>query len=233
MSKIPPDRLLAEVDELIRTIPAQGVFLNTVSGGSEWLGRFQAICALWNSIDATAAMISGELNSAHPQMVPPALRKLQTYLSRIRYELLLRSDQGGTVVVDQGKTFQYFDEVRKVLQRAQSDVLVTDPYANEDLIAKYLPFVGKTVTVRILGRENIKTLRPAAQAFKAQEGTSVETRSGSGFHDRFLFLDGKECLMSSASFHQGGRLTPAVLIPIIDEAASLRSVYETRWAAAT
>jgi hypothetical protein len=84
-----------------------------------------------------------------------------------------------------------------------------------------------------LGRENIKTLRPAAQAFATSESVSVETRSGSGFHDRFLFLDGKDCLMSSASFHQGGRLTPAVLIPIVDALPSLRDLYETLWTKST
>lgn len=231
--RMSPERLLPELDELLRTVPSFGVFVNTVSGGAEWLGRFQAVCALASPHDVTPGLISSELNSGHQQLVPTALRKLTTYLVRLRHEIVLRTDEGGTVVVDQGKTFMYFDEVRKALQRAQSDLFVVDPYVNEDFVTKYFPFVGRSVKVRVLGRENMKTLRPAVQTFASQEGMSVETRSGSGFHDRFLFLDGKECLMSSASFHQGGRLTPAVLIPILDAADTLRNQYEALWGRST
>lgn len=229
MPDMTPQHLLAEIDDLIRTLPSDHDFINV--DVSAWSGRAQAVMARWDSVQAAAfdAAIRG-LGSGTWVLQRPALKTVPSLLHRARFDLLLRTGGAGTKVIEKGEVFDYFDEVRKVVQQARSTLFFVDPYLNEDFVSRYMPFVAKDVKVRLLGRENIRTLRPAAEMVSAQHGIGVEVRSGSGFHDRFVFVDNSECYQSGASFHQGGRTTPTTLTPIVDAATALLQVYEGVWA---
>ena len=129
--------------------------------------------------------------------------------------------------------FEYFDELRKLIETAKSDLLMVDPYLDAEFCSRYLPFVSQGTRVRMLARERISTLKPAVAAFVAQSGLSIEVRSVGGFHDRYLFVDGQACYQSGASFKDGAKKTPTVLVQIMDAFASVNATYEQIWANAT
>lgn len=223
-----PEKLFAEIEELLRTMPSW----DEIGGSFEWLGRSQAVISAWDlpqSVNMDAAVrelasVSGRKREAY--------RQIQALLNRARYSLLLQMPSGGTKVIEKGARFDYFDEVRKIIERGRAELFFVDPYLNADFVSRYLPHVKSGTKVRLLGREKITALASAAAAMASQSGLSIEVRSGSGFHDRYLFLDGAECFNSGASFHDGGK-TPTTLTPIVDAAASLRAIYESIWAGGT
>ncbi|WP_048439167.1 hypothetical protein [Caenimonas sp. SL110] len=224
------ERLLLELDELLRSFPDEVTLVQGHEGAAEWLGRAQAVMEQWDTVFAISFQAAvGDMTSGHWNRQKPALQRLKAELVRARHDVLLRMPDTGTTVVGMGEPFVYFDEVRKIIQRARLDLLFVDPYLNEDFVARYLPFVTAGTKVRLLGREKMKTLLPAVEMLRQQTGLDIEARSGSGFHDRYVFVDQSECIQSGATFHQGGVRTPTVLTPIVDAADTLRGIYEKLW----
>ena len=57
--------------------------------------------------------------------------------------------------------------------------------------------------MRLLAREKLKILLPAVELFVKESGLSVEVRSGSNFHDRYVCIDSSAGYHSGASFKDG------------------------------
>lgn len=153
-------------------------------------------------------------------------------LHQAENDLRFRTTGPLSIGVSVGRVFEYFDELRKIIETAKSDLLMVDPYLDAEFVSRYLPFVSQGTKVRMLARERMSTLKPAVAAFIAQSGLSVEVRSVGGFHDRYLFLDGQACYQSGASFKDGAKKTPTVLVQITDAFAGVRATYEHLWAGA-
>jgi len=112
--------------------------------------------------------------------------------------------------------FDYFDEIRKVLETAQRDVLFVDPYLDAEFVSRYLGHIPAGVSIRLLARERIQTLIPAVELYAKQSNTKIEVRSAAGFHDRYLFVDNSGCYQSGASFKDGAKKAPTTVTQIID-----------------
>jgi hypothetical protein len=138
-----------------------------------------------------------------------------------------------TIAVDQGGVFDYFDEVRKVIESAKSDLLFVDPYLDAEFVSRYLPHVSQDVTVRLLARERLPTLLPAVAMLRQQAGLTVAVRSATGFHDRYVFVDRAACYQSGASFKDGAKKAPTTLTPIVDAFSAVLSMYEQTWSTGT
>ena len=163
----------------------------------------------------------------------PFRQRLLMLLHQAESDLRLRTVGPFSVGVPAGRVFEYFDELRKLIETARSDLLLVDPYLDAEFVSRYLPFAAVGTQVRMLAREHLSTLKPAVQAFIAQSGLSVEVRTVSGFHDRYLFVDGQACFQSGASFKDGAKRTPTVLVQITDAFTSVRATYEQLWTSAT
>ena len=57
-----------------------------------------------------------------------------------------------------------------------------------------------------------------------QSQSSITVKSASNFHDRYLFVDGKACYQSGASFKDGARNAQ-----ITDAFTAVRDTYEAVW----
>jgi len=57
-------------------------------------------------------------------------------------------------------------------------------------------------------------------------------RSTEKHHDRYVFVDGKECFQSGASFKEGGAKAPTTLTQITDAFDAVQRTYEAFWAGA-
>ena len=85
--------------------------------------------------------------------------------------------------------------------------------------------------VRLLARERLSTLLPAADAFSRQSGIAIAVRSSPGFHDRYVFVDGMACYQSGASFKDGAKASPTTLTRITDAFPVVLKTYEDLWIA--
>lgn len=116
-----------------------------------------------------------------------------------------------SVVVQQGQVFDYFDEVRKVIEPARSDLFFVDPYLDADFVGRYLPHVVTEAKIRLLGGpKKMATLLPAVETYARQSAAAIQVRTSKDIHDRYVFVDGASCYLSGASFKDGAKNAPAV-----------------------
>jgi hypothetical protein len=234
MNKLPPEQLALEIEDLIRTMPGSRDISENPDKCLPWLGRANAAMRAWNSTQSmhfepmTLAVSTGTDYS-----LSTTRRNILVQLHQAQSDLRLRTTGPLSVGFDSRRVFDYFDEVRKLIESAKVDILFVDPYLDADFVSRYLPHVSNGTLIRLLAREKIPTLKSAVIAFSAQTSMSAEIRIGLGFHDRYIFVDGLACYQSGASFKDGARKTPTTLTQITDAFTAVQSTYENLWTASS
>lgn len=219
--------IVTEIEDVIRTMP-DPYYAWGAPEHYDWLGRARAVLSLQEvglSIEARALIPQ----SLEGRATDHARGQLVVLLQNAKHSLRMRAVGPMSLAVNKGMVFDYFDRLREIIESARNDLFFVDPYLDADFVSRYLPYVSQSVSVRLLARERVKTLAPAVEAFRAQHGGSFVVRSGSGFHDRFLFVDGQRGVQSGASFKDGGLKTPAVLLELSDARSHLLEIYNNIW----
>jgi len=231
MNAIAPEQLAFEIEDVIRTMPGPRDFVANPDKCIPWLGRASAAMSQWNSIKAIGYFepLVTTLSRSGNYDFGPTLRNVLVLLHQAKNDLRLQSTGPLSVGVDAGRVFEYFDEVRRVIEEAKSDILFVDPYIDAEFVSRYMPFVSSSTQVRILTREKLTTLRPAIESFVAQFPLRVEVRSAPQFHDRYIFVDGLSCYQSGASFKDGAKNAPTTLTQITDAFEAVHQTYEGIW----
>ena len=235
MNNMPPEQLLAEVEDILRTMPPAQTLGNDSADVLAWLGRASAAIHAWDSVKAIARFDTNiaHLGSSLAKDFTPAVRAVLVMLHQARHDLRMKTVGPLSVSVAKGSVFDYFDELRQVIETARTDLLFVDPYLDAEFVSRYLPHVCAGVCVRLLGRERIPALTSAVQLLRTQASLAIEVRSAQGFHDRYLFVDGTTCHQSGASFKDGARKAPTTLTQITDAFAAVQTTYEGLWSAGT
>lgn len=224
--------LLAEVEDVLRTMPPRDVYGSGQDVVFAWIGRAAATITRWDivhSISASAA--ARDAQSDNTYKAGTGFDELRALLHQARADLQMEVGQT-SVVIPQGRVFDYFDELRKIIETARVDVFFVDPYLDGDFVSRYLPSVASGAAIRLLTGKKLSQLLPAVDMFSQQAKRAVEVRSSSALHDRFLFVDRKECYLSGASFKDGARNAPATFTQIQDGFSALWTTYDAMWSSA-
>ncbi|SRR6266702_1359136 len=225
------EQLLAEVEDVIRTAPPLESFYKRQPEAAEWLGRFSAVIRVWDfKRGVEVEYIHQQIDTY--QKVDHGAQRAMALLHEARHTLRMETVGPLSVAVAHGQVFDYFDEVRKVIETAKQDLLFVDPYLDAEFVSRYLGHVSAGVTVRLLAREKLPTLLPAVDAFAKQSKLTVQVRSAPGFHDRYVFVDNDACYQSGASFKDGARSAPTTLTQITDAFKVMAQTYEDIWSKA-
>jgi hypothetical protein len=228
------EQLLAEVEDLLRTTPQRSTIRHESPENSAWFGRAAALMELWDpSKSAVFSLHHSESLMRDPHGAARGLRQIMTMLNQMRTTLMLQTRGPLSSAVGHGMVFDYFDELRKIIEPAQSELFFVDPYLDADFVSRYLPHASQGVAIRLLTREKLSTLLPAVKAFAQQSGKQIEVRAAANFHDRYLFVDGANCYQSGASFKDGGRTAPTTLTQIMDAFDAVKRTYEEVWTRGT
>lgn len=240
MPTLQPEQLLLEIEDVIRAMPGPRDFAANPHTVIPWMGRASAAMRAWDSgvsiLHFEPSVQNYSRMSANNQTAydfGPTRQSLLVLLHQAQHSLRLQSLGPLSIGIATGLVFEYFDEVRKLIESAKSDLLFVDPYIDAEFVSRYLPHVADGVTTRILARERILTLKPAVMAFTAQTGRNVSIRSAPGFHDRYVFVDGLACYQSGASFKDGAKKAPTTLTQITDAFSAVQGTYEQLWSQAT
>ena len=225
------EQLLGEIEDLLRSQPSVEAFNSGIPEGIEWIGRAAAVLSRWDATRTDSIDLAAEEATVGVGILARARgrQKLVSLLQQARADLRMSCGLL-SVVVPAGAVFDYFDELRKVIEPARVDVFFVDPYLDAEVVSRYLPHVGSGVPIRLLGGQKcLPTLLPAVQAFAAQYKTGIQLRTASGFQDRYLFVDRATCYLSGASFKDGAKKAPAVLTQISDALQGVLDMYEGIW----
>jgi hypothetical protein len=222
--------LLAEVEDVIRTMPSQEVLRRDVPETFSWLGRAVSAIARWDHSSAERARACVKrMQEMDMRVAYQGYIGLMVVLEEARSDLRFATLGPVNTAIGQGAVFDYFDEIRQIIELAKSDLLFVDPYLDADFVSRYLPHAQSGVSVRLLASKRLPTLIPAVQLFAQQSGMRTELRSAPGFHDRYVIVDGKSCYQSGAAFKDGGRTAPTTVTQITDAFSAVSQTYEDLW----
>lgn len=153
------------------------------------------------------------------------------------------SKQLGQVSIDRegiflaGQPFDAMLAVSSIIRGATKSIFVIDAYIDEQTL-DLLTLKDPAVTAQIL--TSTKGLKPAhvvhAKAFVGQYGATLEIRTGSTFHDRFLIIDDAEFFHFGTSINRFTGVKNTFMFSRIEEpsvVSDLRKACSAGWAAAT
>jgi hypothetical protein len=227
------EQLLIEIEDIIRTAPSPvlGGDLNVIA----WFGRASNALVRWDpTVQISTGLEFAEYTRAKgPLEVVSPFDRFMGLLHQARHDLRLETTGPLNVAIAHRMPFEYFDEIRKIIELAKRDLLFVDPYLDAEFVSRYLGLVATGVTIRLLAREKLKTLLPAVDVFARQNGANIQIRSAPDFHDRFLLVDGVSCYQSGASFKDGAKTSPTTLTQITDAFEATKRTYEDIWSRAT
>lgn len=224
------EELLAEIEDLMRTMPSTATLHHDLDENYAWLGRVAAVLGAWNSI--TGGMIKLSIDDVHSGdggRSVAGIRNIRIVMNQARHDLRMQTVGPTNVAIGQGGVFDYFDEVRKVVEAATQDVYFVDPYLDAEFVAKYLGHVSAGVAIRLLTKEKLATLLPAVDTFSQQHKRPISVRLTPAIHDRYVFIDNSECYQSGASFKDGAKKAPTTLTQIVDAFPAMHKTYDDLW----
>jgi hypothetical protein len=227
------EQLLVEVEDLLRTIPPRPTIRHATEENLSWLGRASALVEQWKP--EMGSLMRAYVERIHGLAASDAVVALSsalTLLQQARHDLRMQTLGPVNLALPHGMVFDYFDEIRKIIELSQQDLFFIDPYLDAEFVSRYLPHATHSVTIRLLAREKLPTLLPAVDAFVQQTKQKVQVRSAPNFHDRYLIVDRTACYHSGASFKDGAKSAPTTLTQITDAFAAMLATYEALWAGA-
>lgn len=225
--RVTEESLLAEVEDLLRGAPA----IEGISAQYNWLGRVRALTDLWDGADSVhcGSHIRYLQGAGDDRTGSKYYHHLMTLLQTAQADLILKTVGPLNVAVSEGQVYRYFEEIRKIVELASTDVFFVDPYLEVDFVAKYLRYVRDGVTIRLLGSKHMKELMPAVKTFAQETGKPIEVRRANRMHDRFVFINKSDCYYSGASFKDGAKKAPAIISQITDAFSAMHDTYEKMW----
>ena len=229
------EQLLAEIEEVLRTVPPKATILDDSEENFGWFGRAAAAVEHWDQLKIP--FFNFALSQFHSQMASTStkgFRQIMVVLHQAQNDLRMRTLGPMNIAIGQGRVFEYFDELRKTIELASEEVLFVDPYLDAEFVSRYLPIVKTGVTIRLLTSEKkLATLLPAIELFCRETGQQANVRStAAGLHDRYAFIDKDSCFQAGASFKDGARQAATTLSQITDAFEAVWTTYETIWAGA-
>jgi hypothetical protein len=228
------EQLLAEVEDLLRTMPTKETLRQSTDQSLAWLGRAAAIVEQWKPLKIVLFNFAvGKFTSVFPDESSVGFREIMVLLHQVRNDLRMRTVGPTNVALAQGGVFDYFDEVRKTIELADEEVFFVDPYLDAEFVSRYLPHVRPGVAIRLLTSDKkLSSLLPAIDLFVRQNSRAVSVRSTNGLHDRYVFVDKGNCYQSGASFKDGAKQAPTTLTQITDAFSAVWQTYEKLWSTA-
>lgn len=227
------EELLGEVEDVLRTMPPRETLRHPTDENFAWLGRVSAFIEAWDfSKTISLGMAMHQFQGQMARDAQEGMRTILTLLHQARHDLRMKTIGPVNAAMGHGRVFDYFDEVRKIIEPAKQDLFFVDPYLDAEFVSRYLPHVAAGVAIRLLAREKVSTLLPAVDLYARQSDTAVHVRSVPGFHDRYVIVDRAACYQSGASFKDGAKAAPTTLTQITDAFLVVLKTYEDLWSRA-
>jgi hypothetical protein len=237
-----PESLYRQLGQLVADAPQD---LGGPTPPSEatlrWLGRASALISQISGAYDCAAFTTASDN------LTGMLREMNAHqIMTILHRALARAELVAPVAVQgafipAGASFDVFQAIGKVLQDAQQDLLIADPYLDSRVLTDFLPLSAETVSCRLLSdMQSAKkdSLIPALSRWQQQYGATrpVELRltQPRALHDRLIVVDGVKVWSLTQSIKDFAARSPASVLRTESELASMKvAAYEALWDSAT
>lgn len=131
-------------------------------------------------------------------------------------------------IYDKGSRFDFYLDVKSILNNPKKDLFIIDSWINEDLLELYLKNLPIKLKIRILTGDKPKgKLVKIVNMFNSQNGNSLEIRENQLVHDRGIFSDSDQGWVMGQSIKDGAK-KPTYIIKLKDP-TKLKEIYEKMW----
>lgn len=146
---------------------------------------------------------------------------------KLELELEDRADIGSAYAA--GDVYRFFADLKEVVNSAESEVMIVDPYFNGEAFDAYLSSANPELDIKILADRYSKDISTYAEKHKAQYGTGIELRRSKELHDRIIFIDKDVAWIMGGSIKDAGKKT-TYLIPLQTPIAlAKKEIYQQIW----
>jgi hypothetical protein len=137
--KLKPEILLAALDDLLRNRPTLGEIYERDDDAIAWIGRAAAVLGHYDDPRARSVLsvyVEMDIHTGDLGRVASAHSRLVALLNEFRHSILLSTAVPLNVAVASGQVFDYFDEVRKIVERTTVELFFVDPYLDADFVSR-------------------------------------------------------------------------------------------------
>ena len=169
----------------------------------------------------------------HQQNYDARLAELGALLRALIEGLQLRlPPQTIQFIYQPGDEYAFYRDLGDLIEAAQHDILVVDPYLDKSIFDLYADKVPKSVNLRIL--TNAAKVNPnfAPVARLYATGKSLEVRTTSNIHDRHVFIDDRAWVIGQ-SIKDAATTKPTYLVEFDEpDLSASRNAYNGIWSSA-
>lgn len=233
-----PETLYRQLGRLIETRPDFPAHGDLTADQQQWLGRARALVRETGEV----ALITGFVQVMGPIYGPmrgDALPQLmQNLYDALAVAELKAPPSAQGAFIPAGNRFDAYNAINKLLQSANSDVLIVDPYLDETVLTEFGGSAAEGVTLRLLGdsADTKPALGPAAVNWNKQYGpkrpVAVQFAPPRTLHDRVALIDKSSAWTVTQSFKDFAKRSPAEIVRAGDTASLKVAAYENIWSAA-
>lgn len=127
-----------------------------------------------------------------------------------------------------GQEYEFYKDVKYILQLAQKDVLIIDPYIDSDMFEVYAGALSRTISFRLLSTNVPSPVLALAKKYAG--GGNFQFRHSNLIHDRVIFADSRVWVVGQ-SLKDAAKKKPTYVVEA-DEPV-MRTIYEGLWSKAT
>lgn len=147
---------------------------------------------------------------------------------KLELELSGRTDIGSAYAP--GEIYKFFADLKSIVNGAQSEIFLIDPYFDGEAFNNYLADVDTGIKVRIFANKHALEVKIYIDKHKDQYNTNIEIKKSKKLHDRLVIIDHTDCWITGGSVNHAGKKSPAYLIPVGTELAKDKlEIYEEIW----
>jgi hypothetical protein len=227
-----PHILLAAIRALLDQPPDFDAYAPTSRIHNDWLARAYTLVARWDQSEAWGF----ESSSDRLELVTfrnSSVAQIFRCLSRAVADLELRIPPADRdQAFGPGAVYDAHRALSVTLRSADKYLFIVDPYLNSDIFDAYLSEVTPGISVNLLCKQYVASVKVAALQFRTQHGLAVDIRSSKDVHDRVIFVD-DVCWVLGQSVKDMAATTPTYLAPLSPDVSTLKlGFYRAIWASA-
>ena len=147
---------------------------------------------------------------------------------KLELELEGRADIGNAY--PSGDVYNFFSDLKEIINSAEKQILVIDPYFDGKSFDAYLSSVARKVEVKILASRYTDDIKTYVDKYIAQYGGTVELRHSLELHDRIVFIDRSQAWIMGGSIKDAANKKPTYLIPLASQIMGAKyNIYSQIW----
>jgi hypothetical protein len=231
-SQVEQHIILLKLSELMETIPDFSTKPSMgVSPQRQWVAEIGALISRISierklNFGSAKALLSQYWTHAAGQIQGLALDVIEEL--KLDLELSGRADFGSAYAP--GEVYKFFSDLKSIVNGAQSEIFLIDPYFDGEAFNNYLADVCSGIKVRIFASKHAQEVKVYIDKHQDQFDSNIEIKKSKKLHDRLIIIDRTDCWITGGSVNHAGNKSPAYLIPVGTEIANDKlEIYNDIW----